>query len=58
MRTELIDRFGSLPDAGKFLLANAAIRLQAQALGIKRIEAHEKVALLSLVIKIKSTQVS
>ncbi len=33
---ELIDRFGSLPDAGKFLLANAAIRLQAQALGIKR----------------------
>ncbi len=42
MRTELIDRFGSLPDAGKFLLANAAIRLQAQALGIKRVEAHEK----------------
>lgn len=42
LRTELIDRFGSLPDAGKFLLTNAAIRLQAQALGIKRIEAHEK----------------
>ncbi|WP_272520184.1 transcription-repair coupling factor [Providencia sp. PROV223] len=42
LRTELIDRFGSLPDAGKFLLANAAIRLQAQSLGIKRIEAHEK----------------
>ncbi|EKT63989.1 transcription-repair coupling factor [Providencia burhodogranariea] len=42
LRTELIDRFGMLPDAGKFLLANAAIRLQAEKLGIKRIEAHDQ----------------
>ncbi|EKT56386.1 transcription-repair coupling factor [Providencia sneebia] len=42
LRTELIDRFGTLPDAGKFLLASAAIRLQAEKLGIKRIEAHEQ----------------
>ena len=42
LRIELIDRFGTLPDAGKFLLASAALRLQAQSLGIKRIEANEK----------------
>lgn len=42
LRTELIDRFGMLPDSGKFLLANAAIRLQAEKLGIKRIEAHDQ----------------
>ena len=42
LRTELIDRFGTLPDAGKFLLSTAGIRLQAQKLGMKRIEAHEK----------------
>ncbi len=42
LRIELIDRFGLLPDAGKYLLASAALRLQANILGIKRIEAHEK----------------
>nr|ELR5111492.1 transcription-repair coupling factor [Providencia stuartii] len=42
LRIELIDRFGTLPDAGKFLLASAAIRLKAEKLGIKRIEAHEQ----------------
>ena len=31
-----------MPDAGKYLLASAALRLQANILGIKRIEAHEK----------------
>ncbi|UDG80758.1 Transcription-repair-coupling factor [Candidatus Hartigia pinicola] len=42
LRIELIDRFGMLPDAGKFLLASASIRLQAEQLGIRRIEAHEQ----------------
>ncbi|MFS1563458.1 MAG: transcription-repair coupling factor [Candidatus Arsenophonus phytopathogenicus] len=42
LKIELIDRFGSLPDAGKQLLQSTAIRIHAQALGIKRIEAHEK----------------
>ncbi|WP_032116456.1 transcription-repair coupling factor [Candidatus Arsenophonus nilaparvatae] len=42
LKIELIDRFGSLPDAGKQLLQSTAIRMHAQALGIKRIEAHEK----------------
>uniref|UniRef100_A0A3B0LVV3 Transcription-repair-coupling factor n=1 Tax=Arsenophonus endosymbiont of Trialeurodes vaporariorum TaxID=235567 RepID=A0A3B0LVV3_9GAMM len=42
LKIELIDRFGSLPDAGKQLLESTAIRMHAQALGIKRIEAHEK----------------
>ncbi|MEX9542388.1 TRCF domain-containing protein, partial [Escherichia coli] len=42
LRTELVDRFGMLPDAGRFLLASAAIRLEAEKLGIKRIEAHEQ----------------
>ncbi|MDB6366318.1 transcription-repair coupling factor [Photorhabdus bodei] len=42
LKVELIDRFGALPDPGRHLLQSAAIRLLAQKLGIKRIEAHEK----------------
>lgn len=42
LKIELIDRFGLLPDAGRYLLAAASLRLQAQALGIRRIEAQEK----------------
>ncbi|MDC9592247.1 transcription-repair coupling factor [Xenorhabdus sp. IM139775] len=42
LKVELIDRFGALPDPGRQLLQSAAIRLIAQRLGIKRIEAHEK----------------
>lgn len=42
LKAELIDRFGGLPDAGNQLLQLTAIRIHAQALGIKRIEAHEK----------------
>ncbi len=42
LRAELIDRFGTLPDAGRNLLRNAAIRLSAMSLGISRIEAHDK----------------
>lgn len=42
LRAELIDRFGKLPDAGRYLLRNAAIRLSAMSLGITRIEAHDK----------------
>ncbi|EPL8094719.1 transcription-repair coupling factor, partial [Morganella morganii] len=42
LKIELIDRFGLLPDAGRYLLAAAGLRLQAQALGIRRIEAQEK----------------
>ncbi|CDG20995.1 Transcription-repair-coupling factor [Xenorhabdus poinarii G6] len=42
LKVELIDRFGSLPDAGRQLLQSASIRLMAQRFGIKRIEANEK----------------
>lgn len=42
LKVELIDRFGTLPNPGRHLLQSAAIRLSAQKLGIKRIEAHEK----------------
>ncbi|MBD2783601.1 transcription-repair coupling factor [Xenorhabdus sp. DI] len=42
LKVELIDRFGALPDPGRQLLQSAAIRLIAQQLGIKRIEAYEK----------------
>ncbi|MFP3019640.1 MAG: transcription-repair coupling factor [Arsenophonus sp.] len=39
---ELIDRFGKLPDAAKQLLESTLIRINAEALNIKRIEANEK----------------
>ncbi|MEE3661927.1 transcription-repair coupling factor [Brenneria sp. g21c3] len=42
LKVELIDRFGLLPDATRHLLQVAALRQQAQLLGIKRIEGHEK----------------
>ncbi|WP_413482819.1 transcription-repair coupling factor [Morganella psychrotolerans] len=42
LKIELIDRFGLLPDAARNLLAAAQLRLLAQQLGIKRIEAQEK----------------
>ncbi len=39
IQVELIDRFGLLPDAAKFLIKIAALKQQAEVLGIKRIEA-------------------
>ncbi|AOV96662.1 transcription-repair coupling factor [Edwardsiella hoshinae] len=42
LRAELIDRFGPLPDAARNLLQCAALRQQAAALGIRRIEGHDK----------------
>ncbi|MCH8537327.1 MAG: transcription-repair coupling factor [Alkalimonas sp.] len=42
VQVELIDRFGLLPDASKHLVAVSNFKLQAQSLGIKRIEAHAK----------------
>ncbi|EKS7765914.1 transcription-repair coupling factor [Edwardsiella piscicida] len=42
LRAELIDRFGALPDAARNLLQCAALRQQAAALGIRRIEGHDK----------------
>jgi transcription-repair coupling factor (superfamily II helicase) len=42
LKAELIDRFGALPDAARHLLQVAALRQQAQALGIKRIEGNDK----------------
>lgn len=42
LKVELIDRFGILPDASRYLLQIAALRQQAQALGIRRIEGNEK----------------
>ncbi|WP_173023997.1 transcription-repair coupling factor [Dickeya poaceiphila] len=42
LKAELIDRFGTLPDAVRHLLQVAALRQQAQTLGIKRIEGNDK----------------
>ncbi|KHN50663.1 transcription-repair coupling factor [Pectobacterium fontis] len=42
LKVELIDRFGLLPDSSRYLLQIAALRQQAQALGIRRIEGNEK----------------
>ncbi|WP_411704342.1 transcription-repair coupling factor [Edaphovirga cremea] len=42
LKVELIDRFGLLPDAARNLLSIAAMRLHAQALGIKRIEGNDR----------------
>ncbi|QCR36420.1 transcription-repair coupling factor [Nissabacter sp. SGAir0207] len=42
IKVELIDRFGLLPDAARNLLSIAALRLAAQALGIKRIEGNDR----------------
>lgn len=42
VQVELIDRFGLLPDAAKNLVAITEFKLQAEQLGIKRIEANSK----------------
>nr|CBX71614.1 hypothetical protein YEW_FK23210 [Yersinia enterocolitica W22703] len=42
LKVELIDRFGKLPDAARYLLHTAELRQQAQKLGIKRIEGNER----------------
>ncbi|CNH94286.1 transcription-repair coupling factor [Yersinia vastinensis] len=42
LKVELIDRFGKLPDAARYLLHTAQLRQQAQSLGIKRIEGNER----------------
>ncbi|MBV4412066.1 transcription-repair coupling factor [Enterobacteriaceae bacterium YMB-R22] len=42
IKVELIDRFGKLPDAARTLLDIAALRQQAQKLGIRKLEANEK----------------
>ncbi|MFB6434631.1 MAG: transcription-repair coupling factor [Candidatus Malihini olakiniferum] len=41
LKVELIDRFGTLPDATRNLLHIVALRQRAQTLGIKRIESNE-----------------
>jgi transcription-repair coupling factor (superfamily II helicase) len=40
IQVELIDRFGLLPESAHNLFACASLRLKAQALGIKKLEAH------------------
>jgi transcription-repair coupling factor (superfamily II helicase) len=40
IQVELIDRFGLLPESAHNLFACAALRLKAQVLGIKKLEAH------------------
>lgn len=42
LKVELIDRFGLLPDAARSLLDIAALRQQAQKLGVRKIEGNEK----------------
>ncbi|MEM8843770.1 MAG: transcription-repair coupling factor [Pseudomonadota bacterium] len=41
IQTELIDRFGLLPDPSKNLIATTELKLFANGLGINKIEAHE-----------------
>lgn len=53
LKVELIDRFGKLPDAARYLLHTAELRQQAQKLGIKRIEGNERGASSNLVRKTK-----
>ncbi|MGO1191979.1 TRCF domain-containing protein, partial [Vibrio casei] len=42
MKVELIDRFGTLPDAAKNLLVISQMKLQAARIKAKKIEAHDK----------------
>jgi len=42
LKVEMIDRFGLLPDAARNLLDVAIIRLQAQTVGLRKIEASDK----------------
>jgi transcription-repair coupling factor (superfamily II helicase) len=42
LKVELIDRFGILPDPARNLLDIAALRQQAQKLGVRKIEGNEK----------------
>ncbi|AFJ47476.1 transcription-repair coupling factor [Shimwellia blattae] len=42
IKTELIDRFGLLPDPARTLLEITALRQQARRLGIRKIEGHDK----------------
>ncbi|WP_295902879.1 transcription-repair coupling factor [uncultured Vibrio sp.] len=42
LKVELIDRFGTLPDATKNLLSVSEIKLDAAAIKVKKIEAHDK----------------
>ena len=42
LKVELIDRFGQLPDPARNLLDTAALRLMAQKIGIRRVEASDK----------------
>jgi len=42
LKVELIDRFGLLPDPARNLLDIAALRQQAQKLGVRKIEGNEK----------------
>ncbi|PMC12337.1 hypothetical protein CJ207_23030, partial [Klebsiella aerogenes] len=42
IKVELIDRFGTLPDAARNLLDITRLRQQAQKLGIRKLECNEK----------------
>lgn len=42
LKVELIDRFGLLPDPARNLMDIAHLRLQAQQLGVRKIEGNEK----------------
>lgn len=55
VQVELIDRFGLLPDAAKNLVSVTQLKIQAQELGIKRIEANTKGGVVEFAEK---TQVS
>lgn len=42
IKVELIDRFGTLPDAARNLLDIARLRQRAQSLGVRKLEANDK----------------
>ncbi len=48
VQVELIDRFGLLPDAAKNLVKITELKMQAQQLGIKRLEANSKGGVLRI----------
>jgi len=51
LQEEVIDRFGTLPQAGKLLFRAAALKIRAAPLGIKKIDAGEKGARIEFVDK-------
>ena len=53
LQVEMIDRFGLLPDAAKHMFAIAELKLEATALGIRKLDIGEKSGRIQFVEKPK-----